>query len=390
MPPPDALSFIVFSDDWGLHPSSCQHLFRAVAHHHAVLWVNTVGMRRPRFSKTDLLKAATKLRRMWRGPEAGMFLDGTTGAVEIVQPAQLPIPGSRLVDRLNSRSAARAVAERLSARLPTDTVIVSTVPNAARAAALIPAALRVYYCVDDFALWPGHERQAVEEMELEMVRCSNLLCAPTPELAGRRIFGGRTAHLLPHGVDLDHFSSEKDVAAGLALLPAPRAGFIGLMDDRVDQELVARLATAMPEWTFVFAGPTTISFATWDALPNVHRIGPVAYQSLPEVIAGLDVLLLPYRVNELTRSLAPLKLREYIASGKPVVSCDIPAAESLGTWVKRAYSLADWTAGINASLGVDLVARRNAARAALAADSWADRAATFLALCREHLPRRVG
>src|SRR5690606_38771184 len=107
--------------------------------------------------------------------------------------------------------------------------------------------------------------------------------------------------------------------ASLAGIPRPRIGYFGLIDERSDQELIAALAERMPDHSFVLAGPVATAVQRLAALRNVHFTGAIPYAELPALAHGLDVLFLPYGLNAFTRTLSPLKLLEYLATGKPVV-----------------------------------------------------------------------
>jgi glycosyltransferase involved in cell wall biosynthesis len=386
-------SFIVFSDDWGEHPSSCQHLFRHLLARHTVIWVNTIGMRTPRFSLADLKKIVRKVSKMFmrRVPDAAR--DATAPQPQVCQPFMLPFSSIAAVRRFNRYSVlrqVRRVARAANVRRP---VVVTTVPNACDYVDGFDAARIVYYCVDDFSQWPGLEHALVRDMEASLIAKADLLIATSRNLFTKLSAGGRKVHLLTHGVDLELFSQEAPREhACLAAIPAPRAGYFGLFDQRSDQALLAAVARANPGISFVITGPVATDTALLRACPNIHFTGPLPYLELPALIKGLDVLFIPYVVDPFTDSISPLKLKEYLVTGKPVVVTPIAEARLQPDFLSLAATAAEWQHALQAALTADRSTRRVAVRAALAGESWANKAGVFEGLCNPpdpSLPRTL-
>lgn len=313
-----APSFVVFSDDWGEHPSSCQHLFRRIAKDFPVVWVNTVGMRHPRLTLADARKAYRKLRRMLSGSSKAQ---GEQSDVTVLQPPMLPYAGLRMVREMNRRSVIQAVRSALRRLGLSSPIVVTTVPNAADVVGSIGAARIVYYCVDDFAHWPGLDSDRVRSMEERLISETDLFVATSQKLLDRLRATGKPSYLLEHGVDVDFFATEAEVEHhSLAAIPKPRVGYIGLIDERLDQDLLIEVASRMAHVSFVLAGPFVTDINRLRRLSNVFFTGAIPYRELPSLIKGFATLLLPYVCNTLSESISPLKLKEYLATGKPVVS----------------------------------------------------------------------
>jgi glycosyltransferase involved in cell wall biosynthesis len=383
--------FVVFSDDWGEHPSSCQHLFRQIARDHRVIWVNTVGMRAPKLTLGDVRRAYLKVRKMLlpAGPQAAASGAAAVSSLSagldlhVLQPPMIPLPSSSLARRFNARSAETAIRARMRQLGIERPVVVSTVPNACDVVGRLGAAHVVYYCVDDFAQWPGLDHAAVHRMEQSLIRQSDVLLATSDALQRALQRDGRQVHLFPHGVDLEFFGQPSgDEHPAVAPLQRPRAGFYGNLDERVDAELIEAVARARPEWMFVFAGPQAVRWPQLEALPNVRFIGAVAYRDLPRLADALDVLLLPYHVNAFTQTISPLKLNEYLASGRPVISAALHESEKRMPLVRIARGVEEWSGALAESLADDRDTRREAARRLLATESWAAKAKTLLEFCR--------
>ncbi len=374
-------SFVVFSDDWGEHKSSSQHLFNFVREQHAVLWVNTIGMRRPRLNAGDFRKALRKLSKMLdsSATPAGPIMKSH---LTVSQPRMLPFTNISAVRRWNARSVIGEVRRQMGRLGLTRPVVVATVPNACDYVGELDASRVVYYCVDDFSAWPGLDSELVRAMENKLVARSDIILAASPTLRGRLAQSGKPTYLLPHGVDVELFSREVPFEHGcLTGIRAPRVGFFGLFDERSDQELIAALAGRMPGLSFVIAGPIETSTSLLRACPNIHFTGRIPYGELPSFISGLQALFIPYRADAFADTLAPLKLKEYLATGKPVVSTPIAAACALADCISIAASLDEWEAALRNALTLQIGPRREQMRRRLADDSWARRAETLVAFC---------
>lgn len=377
-----ARGFIVFGDDWGGHPSSVQHLFRRIARAHPTLWVNTVGLRPPRLDRNDASRVVRKVRR-WFDPPAGQGDRSSADEgldLHVVSPPMSPwagAPALRALNRLSMRVAVERAASRLGMRAP---VVVTTVPNGVDGSGLAGSQALIYYCVDDFTNWPGVDAALAREMERELLEVAAGVIATSARLAEtRRARRGETT-ILPHGVDVKHFARASDPVTtprvGLKR-GRPLLGYIGLVDERMDVDLVARAAKRRPDWDFVFVGPTDRAPDRRFERDNVRLLPAVPYAELPSVLAAFDVALLPYARNELTRSINPLKLREYLASGRPVVSTSLPEVRAYAPEVLLADDPEAFEAAVESALAGPR--DRRAQRASLlAGEDWDDRAERFL------------
>jgi len=379
---PARACFVVFSDDWGVHPSSCQHLFRQIVGHHRVIWVNTIGMRNPTLTWTDLRKAWRKIVTMFGSRPASAAAERPGGLV-VCQPFMLPFTGLTAVRRFNKYSVIRAVGKAMQKWSIAKPVVVSTVPNACDYVTELGAQRIVYYCVDDFGSWPGLEHELVRGMERQLVGSSDLIVATARKLQERMLEVARCpVHLMTHGVDVEHFGVEPAQEHPLLQsIPHPRIGYYGLFDARTDVQLLADVASRTPQSSFVIAGPVELDVPRLRAMSNVRFTGPVPYGELPSLIKGLDALMIPYLVNEFTASISPLKLKEYLVSGKPVISTPIAEALRHSDDVFIAATVPEWQAALARAQDADVAGRRRAQRALLATESWSCKAREFVALC---------
>ena len=367
--------FIVFSDDWGRHPFSCQHLMKHFLRHNRVLWVHTIGMRRPRLTLYDLKRSIQKLRSFAAPTEPVNLPPNLT----TLSPVMVPF-GNPLARRFNRNSVIRTVRRRLQELEFRAPLLLTTLPNAADYLGAFGEAAAVYYCVDDFTLWPGVNRPLVADMEERLLRGVDLLVCSSPELARIKTREGLRTEVLPHGVDYEHFARAgihpRRPVAGLEGLRKPIIGYFGLFGEWVDLPLLLALVRQHPEWTFVFLGTVVVDVSALAACPNVRFTGPVPYEELPDHVAHLDVLILPYLTGGRGQSITPLKLREYIATGKPVVATSIPECRLYESVISVVSSREEFVASLNA-LVADGDSRAEERCCAMRDEGW-DRRAEIL------------
>jgi hypothetical protein len=199
------LPWLVFADDWGRHPSSCQHLVRHVIPHRPVVWVNTIGTRPPRLDWGTVKRAAGKIRGWVRRPVSRE----TTASVPVVAPTVVspkmwPSFRSAFGRRLNRKLLLRALTPVVKA-LPSPPVVVTTLPLVADLIGELPAARWVYYCVDDFSVWPGYDGETMLRMERDLVPKVDAAVAVSDTLTAKLAAMGRESLLLTHGVDLGYW-----------------------------------------------------------------------------------------------------------------------------------------------------------------------------------------
>lgn len=192
--------------------------------------------------------------------------------------------------------------------------------------------LLVYDCMDDLASFRLAPPQ-LREREAALMKRASLVFTGGPSLYEARVGRHPSVHCLPSSVDVAHFAPGHRVpgsgedAAAAALQPAgpgPRLGYYGVIDERMDLALVDELARRRPDWQIVMVGPVVkIDPAALPSRPNLHWRGMQPYERLPYLLAGWDLCLLPFALNEATRFISPTKTLEYLAGEKPVVSTGV-------------------------------------------------------------------
>ena len=325
---------ICFSNDWDADPLSKKHIMQRLAAHNRILWVNSIGMRNPTASARDFKRIAKKL---WD------FAHGCSRLGEnmyLFSPLAIPLQGNaaaRWLNRFWLALQVRLVCRQIGFR---NAITWTFVPYSADVVGNLGEKHVIYHCVDEFSEFTGTDKAALLDMERRLIEKSDAVIVSSGPLQQAKCTQGVQTFLVTHGVDVAHFRKACDpdtmIPPDIAGIPAPIIGFFGLIEDWVDLRLIRFLALARPQWSFILIGKVATDDSPLRGLPNVHLLGRKDYQQLPAYCKAFDVALLPFIVNELTLAANPLKLREYLAAGLPVVASAIPEAERLGRLLRIA------------------------------------------------------
>ncbi|HMF01644.1 MAG TPA: glycosyltransferase, partial [Terriglobia bacterium] len=318
---------ICFCNDWDGDPLSKKHIMQRFAKRNRVLWVNSVGIRRPEASVSDLRRVIKKVREFVHGSRK------VDEGIHVFSPLAFPFHGSaagRWINRKVLRWSLLRVCGQLGLRNPITWVFI---PASAEVAGALGERTLVYHCVDEYTEFTGADKAGLLALEQQLMKKSHCVIVSSDLLMNNKRRHNRNTFLVTHGVDVEHFRKAclptTVVPDDIRALKKPIIGFFGLIADWVDLGLIRSLAMSRPEWTFVLIGKSATSLAPVEGLTNVHLLGQKPYVSLPAYARAFDVALLPFIVNELTLAANPLKLREYLAAGLPVVSSALPEAEKL-------------------------------------------------------------
>ncbi len=234
----------------------------------------------------------------------------------------------------------------------------------------------VYDCMDELSAFAGAspELPAAEEA---LLKRTDLVLTGGHSLYTLKRRLHRNVHEFASGVDVEHFASARHVhedPPDQSAIPRPRIGFFGVLDERLDRELLASIAARAPGWHFVLIGPVTkIDPVELPRASNLHYLGPKSYEDLPRYIAGWDVAMMPFAMNAATRYISPTKTPEYLAAGKPVVST--PIADVVRTYgddglARIAGTPEEFVESIRGAMCEPFGRRMERVRAHLAAQSW--------------------
>lgn len=257
----------------------------------------------------------------------------------------------------------------------------------------VDASLVIYDCMDELTGFRGAPPELVAR-ERQLFARADLVFTGGHSLYEAKRGHHRAVHAFPSSVDAAHFARARDAAVdppdqrGIA---HPRVGYFGVIDERLDLELIASLADARPSYQFVMIGPVVkIDEASLPRRPNIYYLGPKSYEELPRYLGGWDAAMMPFALNEATRFISPTKTLEYLAAGCPVVSTairDVVRPYGEGNIVRIADARS-FPAAVDAALATDPRAHRATCDAVVVQTSWDQTWRAMARLIEDALPGR--
>jgi glycosyltransferase involved in cell wall biosynthesis len=362
-------NIVCFAKDWTEDPTSNNYVMRMLARHNRVLWLNSIAARTPSLSSgADRAKIVRKLRTFFDGPRQ------VEPNLSVFTPLVLPLPHSRVAGALNQHIL-RGLVWGLRQRLGMDRFqLWSFLPTAARYAGKLGESLLVYYMTDDYSQFTNVDGRGIAAMEEDLCRRADIVFATSRTLVEKKKPWNPETHLASHGVDHAHFakvfSDEVRVATEMALLPKPIVGFFGLVQDWIDIDVMGHIAAKHPEWSVVVIGKVQVDTSRLAHLPNLHWLGRKPYESLPSYCKAWSVGLMPFVMNELTRNVNPIKMREYLSAGLPVVTSDIPEVRHYPEQCLIARDRDEFVARCEEAIASDTPEKRRARSDAMAGETW--------------------
>jgi glycosyltransferase involved in cell wall biosynthesis len=248
-------------------------------------------------------------------------------------------------------------------------------PHSAPLIGRFSESLVVYHCIERFVGGQrGRKRNVMQAQEADLLQNADRVFVHTEDL--RRLYQPITHHpitLVPSAADVAHFQSTNAIHPDISALPRPRLGVSGTLDARLDVSLLNTIACSHPEWHIILIGKVRsgrVDLAPLQTLPNIHILGPRLFADLPALLNGMDALLIPYLHNELTEYISPIKLYEYLAVGKPIITIDLPGVRPLHEWVSLAKNQLGFIQAVELAIAEDDPQRYTARRKAALEHSW--------------------
>jgi glycosyltransferase involved in cell wall biosynthesis len=361
--------------DWDTELWTNQHhLMSRLAAQNRVLFVESLGLRRPQLAGRDLARIGRRLRRGLASPRA---VDG----LHVLSPLVLPLHSNRAVRALNRRLLRMQVRRAIGRLGMGHPILWAYVPQAESLIETLQPQLVVYHCVDDIAAQAGIDGASFRAAEERFAARADLVLASAPALAERMRELSSNVMEAPNVADTALFATalqEGPVDPALAALARPRVVFTGaIVSTKLDLPLLVELARARPSWSFALVGPVGpgdphADVSLLSAEPNIHLLGARSYRELPAVLRGADAGLIPYARNELTGSIFPMKVYEYLAAGLPVVATELPALKEISE-IAKASNAQGMAQLLEEALAQDSPRSRAARSQAAASHSWARR-----------------
>ena|SRR5579862_5530050 len=370
-------------DTWGARWNSRHQVLTRLARQFPVIWVNPA----PEWRRAASIGRWTPRERTIDGlPNNFVVHDSSTLTPIVYRP--------RWLSKALLRARLRRARASLIRRGCTQIVLYVWHVDYADAVSALPSELSIYHIYDEYS--HSEHELPLDAAEERLVRSVGQVFTVSPTMQARKGVLNRHSTLISNGVDYDAFATPVPEPADIGAIPHPRLGYTGYVKKQIDWDMLLELAHRRPDWSFVFVGARHVHpeidavLARLDALPNVHFLGEKPTSELSRYPQHFDVCLMPYRVNDYTKYIYPLKLHEYLATGRPIVSVPLPALHGAEHLVTIARGVDEWEQAIARQLepAATDADRQRERRAEARSHDWstiADRIATVI---RERLAAR--
>lgn len=351
-------TFIMFSTaDWAApYWTNKQHIAERLAMRgHRVLYIESPGIRPPKINSRDLSRIFSRLKRAWFSPRK------MRETLWVHAPLTIPMGHkSRIVLAFNGWLLRSTIRKWLKRGGQKPTIIWTYHPYFDDAVRDLDVHSLVYHCVDDLASIPGVDSATFRKAELNLLRHADMVFTTSPRLQEHcaAIVGKRSIYER-NVADLEHFSRARqagDIPPELAAIEGLKLGYTGVLSEyKLDFALIEQCAKSRPDWNWVFIGDeperqNSAVVARLGSLPNVHFLGYRTYERLPDYLRGIDIAVMPNLTSGYMSSVFPLKLYEYLAAGKPVISTSISALADMGDVISQVDGRDSWLSAIEATV----------------------------------------
>jgi glycosyltransferase involved in cell wall biosynthesis len=365
----ETFPIIYFGNDWNAeNRTSSHHIAARLSKRHPLLYVDSPGLRAPKASGRDLKKLGKKLAQAAALPRQ---VHETMWHMVLPQFPFRRLPLATALNRELGAMLVRRAARHLGMSRP---LAWFAVPHPSVLLGRLGERFSVYYCIDDYSALPDVDKEQIRALDQRLTKSASQVFVSAQTLFDAKQGMNQNLVYSPHGVDVDHFALAGDasqvVAEGARDLKKPVVGFFGLVEAWVDLDLLRFLAKSRPEWSFLLIGRVAVDVSDLKRLGNVHFPGPQPYASLPSWAKAFDAAIYPGGKNEFVRNANPLKIREYLATGKPVVSVRSREIERFSSVVRIADSNEEFLRQLDDVLANDTAEAAAERRRAVEAMSW--------------------
>jgi glycosyltransferase involved in cell wall biosynthesis len=379
-------------DWWYHHPHSKNHLMRRFARAgNKVIFVNSISMGLASVKSKDLVPRITRKLKSY-----AKLARTTEEGITVVSPAVVPFFGNRAITVANRRLLTAQIARLARRRGLSKAILWIAIPTAVEIVGRLNESLVIYHVSDKYdanTMDHATDPAFIRSLHERAIDAADLIFYSSRKLLAEAKRGLERSHLLEQAVDFDHWSKishgDLRIAAEVEKIPRPRIGYFGAIEPwLVDQELIKQAARERSDWNWIFIGNKSRGLEI-ESLPNVHFLPPVSYQALPHYAAGFDVCVLPWNTDvPFTSYGSAIKVREYLASGKPVVIAPLPEYESMSEVLRIGRSREQFLELVEAALREDGTAQAQARQDAVRAGTWDARAEWVSELIESALVKR--
>lgn len=308
--------------------TNSQHVMSRLSLNNRILFVESLGLRRPTFRK-DFARVAHRFLNWLRGTKK------INDNLFIYSPLIIPLHSFRFIRKLNYLILRQSLTQQIK-KLKFDNPLLWTfLPTSTDLLGTLGERLAIYHCVDEYTANPGVPKNVIEYLEKQLIKYVNVVFTTSKNLYDTKKVYNSSTYYMPNVADAEHFIQatfpETIIPLELNDIPQPRIGFIGALSGyKVNFDLIEKIAQNHPDWSLVMVGPVwsgdpNTNLSGLEKLENVHLLGTQPYEKLPNFLKGIDVCIVPFLLNETTISVFPLKFFEYMAAGKPIVLTDLPS-----------------------------------------------------------------
>ena len=365
-------------DWWYHHPHSKNHLMRRFARAgNKVIFVNSISM------GLAPMKSGEVLPRIKRKLKSYAKLARTTDeGITVVSPAVVPFFGSRAAAATNRKLLTAQISSLAKRRGMSRPILWIAIPTAVEVVGHLNEQFVVYHVSDKYdanTMDHATDPAFIRKLHERAIDAADLVFYSSRKLFAEADRGREKSHLLEQAVDFDHWSviagGQVTVADEVDGIPHPRIGYFGAIEPwLVDQELIKQASRERPGWNWIFIGNKSRGLEI-ETLPNVHFLPPVSYEELPRYAAGFDVCVLPWNTEvPFTSYGSAIKVREYLASGKPVVISPLPEYESMSEVLRIGRSREQFLELVDDALNEKDPAKVKARQEAVRNGTWDARA----------------
>lgn len=308
--------------------------------------------------------------------------------VHVFRPAVALPYGNKMesINEINHRLIASPLQEYIGELGFEEYILWVYTPNGYPFINLLKPVVSLYDCVDEYSAFPGAWKGITMKMEARLIKNVDLVVTSAESLYHSKKGKNTNTHHVPNVGDFDHFNKAAscEPAKRIKDLKKPVVGFIGALNYKMDEYLLKELVENNPDWTFAFVGPNRgFKMERFINFPNVNFLGRKPIEELPSYIAGFDVCIIPYKVDNYTTGVMPIKFFEYLASGKPVVSTNIPELGRFSELVDVTASYEQFATAIERRINNDPPEQRKWRIDLARSNSWETRIREILELLEE-------
>jgi len=294
-----------------------------------VLFVESIGLRRPVFQKKDIKRIISRLVKWFKG------IRRLNENLFILSPLVLPFHKYKFIRYINKLLLFIQLKQAIIALNFKNPIIWSYIPNANEFIGKLNESLSLYHCVDDISANPLVDKNSFIENENKLLSSVDIVVTTSKHLFSEKSKLNTNTHYLPNVADFYHFNKSilqtTKIPQDIEKIKTPILGFFGAISNyKIDFDLLSYLATRNANWNIVLIGDTgegekKIDTNTFNNNKNIYFLGPKSYELLPSYLKAFNVCLLPNRINQYTKNMFPLKFFEYLSSGKAIVSTNLDA-----------------------------------------------------------------